>query len=84
MVNDLRKRLYWACRRGMLELDMLLMPFLEEEYSKLDQQNQALFERLLECNDQELFNWLMGKEQSVDEQIQIMVEMIRTHAQSKF
>lgn len=30
-----KARLRWACRRGMLELDVLLMPFVEEGYDAL-------------------------------------------------
>jgi antitoxin CptB len=76
-------RLRWACRRGMLELDVLLGNFLEEVYSNLNQEDQNLFVRLLDCNDQELFGWLTGKNQASDPQLAIMVEKIRKHAQTR-
>ena len=40
-------RLKWACRRGMLELDVLLQPFVEEAFHDLSDQDQETFERLL-------------------------------------
>src|SRR5690554_7350317 len=35
-----KKRLYWHSRRGMLELDVLLVPFLEEAYPSLDAEDR--------------------------------------------
>ena len=55
-------RLSWACRRGMLELDMLFMPFLKEAYVELSNQHKLFFQRLLTCEDPELFAWFMGHE----------------------
>ncbi len=72
-------RLRWACRRGMLELDLMLPIFLEKRYMVLSEQDKQLFERLLECQDAELFAWLMGHESSDDAELQTMVEMIRHH-----
>jgi antitoxin CptB len=73
-------RLRWACRRGMLELDVLLGNFLEEAYTSLPPADQDRFVSLLDCNDQELFMWLTGKEVSSDPDLAYMVEKIRHHA----
>ncbi|NRA23977.1 MAG: succinate dehydrogenase assembly factor 2 [Oleispira sp.] len=53
------KRLMWHCRRGMLELDVLLLPFCREEYLTLSPEDQAKFVDLLECEDPDLFSWFM-------------------------
>lgn len=76
------KKLRWACRRGMLELDVLLGNFLEKAFLSLPPEEQADFIRLLSFNDQELFLWLTGKESTEDVAIARMVEKIRQHAQS--
>ncbi len=55
-------QLRWACRRGMLELDIILNDFLDTQYSDLSMQQQGTFERLLSCTDQELFRWLVHHE----------------------
>lgn len=73
-------RLRWACRRGMLELDVLLGNFLEEAYLTLSSSDQQLFIQLLECQDQELFEWLTGKKPTPDAALAIMVEKVRQHA----
>ncbi|HEY5720309.1 MAG TPA: succinate dehydrogenase assembly factor 2 [Gammaproteobacteria bacterium] len=61
-MDEARSRLAWSCRRGMLELDLLLMAFLEHGYDALDEPGRATFERLLETGDQQLLGWLMGHE----------------------
>lgn len=70
-------RLQWACRRGMLELDFILQKFLNEYYSNLSSEDQLLFEKLLSCNDQELYNWLVKKQQPEEIELQKIVEQIR-------
>ena len=54
----------WACRRGMLELDVIIMPFYEECFDSLNEQEQQEFSSLLECSDHELFTWIMKPGQS--------------------
>jgi antitoxin CptB len=53
-------RLRWHCRRGMLELDLLLQGFVECGYELLDAEEQALFIQLLTLPDQELFDNLLA------------------------
>lgn len=53
-------RLRWRCRRGMLELDLLLQGFLERGYAQLDSTQQESFARLLELQDQTLQEYLLG------------------------
>src|SRR5579863_8836878 len=47
-------RVRWQCRRGMLELDLLLQSFFDKHYVSLSEVNKALFEQLLEHHDQDL------------------------------
>ena len=54
------ERLRWQCRRGMLELDLLLQGFLDAGYADLTEQQQEQFVRMLEFEDQLLLDWLMG------------------------
>lgn len=71
-----KPKLRWACRRGMLELDVLLAPFVEEGYDALSEQQKADFERLLACDDPDLFAWFMGHNRSDDAAIQALIELI--------
>jgi len=69
-------RLKWACRRGMLELDVLLMPFVETGFNDLDEQSKLDFERLLTSDDPDLFAWFMGHQSCDDEALNTMIQHI--------
>ncbi|WP_281212521.1 succinate dehydrogenase assembly factor 2 [Shewanella insulae] len=73
-------RVRWACRRGMLELDVLFQPFVETQYEQLSFDDKAVFVRLLECEDPELFAWFMGHEACPDQQLADMVVKVRGRA----
>ncbi len=71
-----KNRLRWACRRGMLELDVLFMPFVEEAYDELNAEQQEAFRRLLTCDDPDLFAWFMGHQSCPDAELAAMVATI--------
>lgn len=71
-----KARLKWACRRGMLELDVLFMPFVDKAYDDLADEQKRVFERLLTCQDPELFAWFMGHEECDDPELREMVQLI--------
>lgn len=79
MITQIAK-LRWNCRRGMLELDLLLLPFLEKVFPKLSAQEQTVFEQLLACTDQDLYIWLIGHEQPTDPQLAAMINRVRSGA----
>ncbi len=82
-MSEIPPQLRWACRRGMLELDVLLGNYLNEVYPKADSREQALFVKLLDQSDQDLFEWLTDKKQATDPEIEIMVKKIREHARTR-
>ena len=66
-----KARIHWACRRGMRELDISIMPFFEHD-------EKRIFIRLLECDDPDLFNWLMNHGKPADAELEMMVRLIQT------
>lgn len=56
------KKLLWHSRRGMLELDLLLLPFARETLQDLDEEQLSLYRALLQEQDQDLFAWLIERE----------------------
>jgi len=74
------EKLRWQCRRGMLELDLLLLPFFEKNFAHLSEVEKCCFERLLACNDQELYNWLIKHEIPPDKSFISLIDRIRTNA----
>ena len=81
-INNLAK-LTWACRRGMLELDVLLGNFLKNAYPELADADKLLFVQLLECSDPELFAWLLGQETPSDTDLLRIINLVRKNAQSR-
>lgn len=77
------RRLVWHSRRGMLELDVLLLPFTENQYSLLDETDQIAYRKMIDCEDQDLFNWFMEKSKSPDSEIQRIIEVVLTHARRR-
>ncbi|AMK29706.1 antitoxin CptB [Pseudomonas sp. TE6288] len=76
-------RLFWHSRRGMLELDVLLVPFTQEVYPSLSEADRELYRRLLTCEDQDMFGWFMERSESEDPELQRMVRIILDRVQPK-
>ncbi len=70
-------RLKWRCRRGMLELDLLLQPFVENRYSTLSDEEKVQFHELLELGDQQLLGYLLKKEEPENGQWANVISKIR-------
>lgn len=81
MLTDIDyKKLVWHSRRGMLELDLLLLPFAQERLPALPPERQQHYIRLLEEEDQDLFAWLVDRHQHPDADQQALITEIRRHA----
>jgi antitoxin CptB len=77
-----KNRLLWACRRGMLELDLILAPFVENVYDSLEENDKLRFQVLLECEDQSLFMWFMKRDDPTNPDMQRIVQLIRDSRRS--
>ena len=74
-----KARLTWHCRRGMLELDLILQRFLEQGLDQLSAKELATFDALLSCTDPELFAWFMGHEEPENKEFKEIVAIIRNN-----
>jgi antitoxin CptB len=70
------KRLIWSSRRGMLELDLMLVPFVEQCFPQLDDYHQQLYIRLLTSEDMDLFTWLLDRQAPDDMELNTIVRLI--------
>lgn len=70
----------WQCRRGMLELDILLLSFIDAAYERLSIEEQQLFSQLLTYPDQTLYEWFLGRSSSKDANMQDLIQKIRENA----
>jgi antitoxin CptB len=61
----------------MKELDLLLLRYLEQEYSAALPADRAAFARILELQDPELFGYLVGRESPTDAGLRDVLARIR-------
>lgn len=54
-----KEKIRWQCRRGMLELDLILGRFFEKQFDNQSESNRTLFVELLKEADQTLYRWLI-------------------------
>ncbi len=66
----------WKCRRGMLELDLLLNRFVDAQYVQLSAAEQQDFLRLLDETDVVLWDWFLRQSEPQDKRLAAMVECI--------
>ena len=59
-------KLRWRCRRGMKELDLLTLGYLEQHYPTASAEEQQAFAALLELQDPLLMSYMVGRETPAD------------------
>ena len=74
-----KHKIFWHSRRGMLELDLLLVPFATEVFESLPRQDQLLYSDLLEEEDQDIFNWLMRRSEPGEARFESIIRQILAH-----
>ena len=67
----------WQCRRGMLELDLLLKSFVDKDFDKLDENERIALKKLLEYPDNLLLEYLLGRLVPSEDQLARVVDKIR-------
>ncbi|NOZ37428.1 MAG: succinate dehydrogenase assembly factor 2 [Gammaproteobacteria bacterium] len=73
-------RLRWQCRRGMLELDAMLISFLDKGFLQLTDKEKAAFYILLNYPDQFLLEYLMGRSLPLDKDVARVAQKIQATA----
>ncbi len=76
MTTGERKQLGWHSRRGMLELDLILVPFAEQHVPSMQSEQLQQYRALLAHEDQDLFVWLTRRGPAPEPALQAMVDFI--------
>lgn len=63
----------------MLELDLILLPFIDNIYPTLSEDDQLAYQALLACEDQDIYAWCMNREEPADPQLQRIVSLVRAN-----
>jgi|TARA_Y100000385_G_scaffold210014_1_gene217857 antitoxin CptB len=70
------KQIYWRSRRGMLEIEAKLIPFIRDYFDDLSVEEQKVYEQMLDLEDWEIFDWLQGREIPKDPLMRQVIEKI--------
>jgi antitoxin CptB len=73
-----RDRIKWHCRRGLLELDLVLERFVARYLDALNPDQTEVFKELLAYEDNDLLDMLMGRAEPVNGNLSAVLEMMRT------
>lgn len=70
-------RVRWHCRRGLLELDLVLNHFVDNRFEQLTPEQKQAFARLLDLPDNDLWDLVTGRASIDDEACAEIVGMLR-------
>jgi antitoxin CptB len=70
-------RVRWSCRRGLLELDLVLERFVTDHYERLSQREKAVLRELLKLPDNDLLDLAMGRADTTDPEYGDLIKLMR-------
>jgi antitoxin CptB len=72
------RRMAWRCRRGLLELDIVLGNFIGRCFETMTTEQLETLEKLLDYPDNELWDLITGRTQTQDARAQALLQSIRS------
>ena len=76
-------KVIWASRRGLLELDLLLEPFIRSEFNKMSDFDQSHLYEFLKLDDDELFDFFLGSKEVPQQFLALVSEVLKFHAKGE-
>jgi len=70
-------RVRWHCRRGMLELDLILQRFVDRHLASLTPDELDGFKAVLDLEDDDLWQMVSGRREVDEDRLKPIVLMIR-------
>jgi len=71
-----RKLKFRADRRGMRELDLYMQQFTDAHLALFDERELREFEAVLDIPDQNVFDWIMGRDEPSQEQRSEVLDLL--------
>jgi antitoxin CptB len=71
------ERVRWRCRRGLLELDLVLQRFVDEYYAGLGEAERRQFETLLDLSDNELWDMIALRKKQENNGLQRVLSLLQ-------
>jgi len=83
MTSELDKRIKWQSRRGLWELDAILIPFSENYLKDLPKDQKLLLLDLLKNEDIDLMDWFVTGSKPPESYIYIIELILKRHFESR-
>ena len=77
-MSDKKARLLWRCRRGIKEMDIILQEFINVSYDQLNDEDKNAFSKLLDEQDLDILNWIIGKNKPANDRLANIINIIKT------
>jgi antitoxin CptB len=74
------ERARWRSRRGLLELELLLKPFVDGGFTDLSEPLKQDYERLLDYDDMDAHEWLLARAEPPQD-LEALIKEIRVFLQ---
>lgn len=71
------ERVRWRCRRGLLELDIVLGRFVLQRYATMDNEQRIVFDELLDMPDTELWDVITGQKEAASAHQCVVLEWLK-------
>jgi len=71
------QRVRWRCRRGLLELDIVLGRFIDRHYATLDEAQRLVFDEMLDLPDTEFWDLITGNNEPIHPQQRAVLEYLQ-------
>ena len=71
------ERARWRCRRGLLELDIILLRFMDKYYTQLSETELKQFDEILYLPDNELWDLIGKKKKSKEDEVQHVLQLLQ-------
>ena len=82
MAKSNKKKLLWRSRRGMLELDLMLQPYIQAHFEGLSAKELAVIEEFLSEPDPQIYAMLLGVLAPTKPEYEPLCQAIANHAES--
>ena len=77
MLNK-KSHLIRRCRRGIKEMDIIFQDFIKNSYDQLSNSNKNAFSKLLDQQDLDILNWIIGKDNPRDSELVEIISIIKS------
>ncbi len=71
------ERARWRCRRGLLELDIVLERFMDKHYTQLSDKDLQQFNRLLDMSDSDLWDMVTSRKEPEDASLRPLLGLLQ-------